>query len=116
LVKLNFDGAFLDASMTGAWGFIARNHEGQGLLAGAGRLQPAHDAVCAEAEACRAALQAASMHGITHCQIKTDSTILVTALKSRSYDQAIGGVLFKVLRDLISLEFVQVEIMFSPRS
>ncbi|OEL23773.1 hypothetical protein BAE44_0015206, partial [Dichanthelium oligosanthes] len=75
-----------------------------------------HDAVCAEAEACRAALQSASRHGITHCRIETDLTILVTALKSCSYDQATEGVLFKELRDLIRLEFIKVEIMFSPRS
>uniref|UniRef100_A0A0E0Q656 RNase H type-1 domain-containing protein n=1 Tax=Oryza rufipogon TaxID=4529 RepID=A0A0E0Q656_ORYRU len=72
----------METQKTGGWGFILRNSEGQGLLAGAGRLAFVHDADSAEARACQAALLAASVQGITEVGIETDSLILVSALKS----------------------------------
>uniref|UniRef100_A0A0E0AHM3 RNase H type-1 domain-containing protein n=1 Tax=Oryza glumipatula TaxID=40148 RepID=A0A0E0AHM3_9ORYZ len=72
----------LETQKTGGWGFILRYSEGQGLLAGAGRLAFVHDADSAEARACQAALLAASVQGITEVEIETDSLILVSALKS----------------------------------
>lgn len=51
-LKLNIDGAFFDASKTGGWGFMIRDHEGSGVLAGVGRIESVHDALNAEAEAC----------------------------------------------------------------
>ncbi|XP_052162067.1 uncharacterized protein LOC127779374 [Oryza glaberrima] len=61
---------------------VRKKCEGQGLLAGAGRLAFVHDADSAEARACQAALLAASVQGITEVEIETDSLILVSALKS----------------------------------
>uniref|UniRef100_A0A0E0HYR2 RNase H type-1 domain-containing protein n=1 Tax=Oryza nivara TaxID=4536 RepID=A0A0E0HYR2_ORYNI len=72
----------LETQKTGGWGFILLNSEGQGLLAGAGRLAFVHDADSAEARACQAALLAASVQGITEVEIEADSLILVSALKS----------------------------------
>lgn len=37
ILKINVDGAFVQASSTGGWGFICRDHTGDGVLAGAGK-------------------------------------------------------------------------------
>lgn len=58
LLKVNVDGAFFAAGQTGGWGFVVRDHAGIAVLAGAGKLDAVHDALCAEALAVMAALQA----------------------------------------------------------
>jgi len=55
----NIDGAFRDTDKSGAWGFLIRDCNGHGVLAGAGRLRAVHDALAAEGEGCLAALKAA---------------------------------------------------------
>jgi len=50
----------------GAGGFIIRDHEGDGVLAGAGRPGSIPDAWTAEAAVCAQALQAATDYGISH--------------------------------------------------
>ena len=63
-----------------------RGHKGDTVLAGAGRINVAHDALSAESQACLAALYAAMDHGLSQIILETDSTILVDALQSCSYD------------------------------
>ncbi|OEL13057.1 hypothetical protein BAE44_0025928 [Dichanthelium oligosanthes] len=46
--KINFDGAFLEKEKAGAWGFVARDHGGQAVLAGAGRLTTVNGALYAQ--------------------------------------------------------------------
>ena len=54
--------------------------------------------------------------GLSHVIIETDSTNLVSALQSSSFDQAPDGVIFKEVRDLLDLHFVVKSICFLPRS
>jgi ribonuclease HI len=65
-VRLNIDGAFYEASKTGGWGFVIRDHDGNGVPAGAGKIEFVHDAQSVEAEACLYALLTATSHGISH--------------------------------------------------
>lgn len=60
IMKVNIDVEFLKQTKKGAWGFIVRDHEGRAVLVGAGNLNVVHDALCAEIEACLAALGAVS--------------------------------------------------------
>ena len=98
--------------MPGGWGFIIRDHEGEGVLAGAGRLE----SVMAETLGCRMSLTAAPDHGISHFQLETDSTNLQEALKSTSFDLATGGMLFHDLRALLHEQLVCSSILYVPRS
>ena len=86
---------------TGGWGFVLRNHEGEGLLAGAGSLCSVHDALCAEAKACLFALKAVAEFGVPKVEVETDSKILVSAVQSNSHDQATGGILFKEIKEVV---------------
>jgi ribonuclease HI len=55
VLKVNCDGALRANEKDGAWGFVIRDSDGHGVLAGAGR----SDALAAEGEACVSALEAA---------------------------------------------------------
>lgn len=106
ILKINIDDAFREEEKTGAWGFMIRDCDGNGVLAGSGRLRWVHDALTAEREACLLALSAAMDAGISRVMIETDSTNLVSAVKSGDFDMAPGGVIFKEIRLLLSLHFV----------
>ena len=38
VLKINFDGAYIQKEKKGAWGFIAMDHKGATVLVGAGRI------------------------------------------------------------------------------
>ena len=112
VLKINFDEAFRAVQKDGAWGFCIRDHAGNGVLAGSGRLTAVHDALSAEGEA---ALKAAMELGISRVALETDSTNLVKALTSNSFDQAPGGIIFREVRVLLSMHFVLVSLAHVPR-
>ncbi|KAF8762953.1 hypothetical protein HU200_008799 [Digitaria exilis] len=116
VLKINTDGSFREKEKDGAWGFVIRDSEGHGVLAGSGRLVAVHDALSAEGEACLAAIHAAMARGISQVIIETDSANLASALRSTSFDQAVGGAIFREARDLLSLHFSVIDVVFVPRS
>ncbi|RLN16079.1 hypothetical protein C2845_PM02G03340 [Panicum miliaceum] len=116
LLKVNFDGAFVAQEKRGSWGFVVRDENGQAVLAGAGNLQAVHDALCAEAEACSAALTATMNHGMSNIVLESDSLVLVDALKTDKHNQSLGGPLFREARAEMRLSFAVAHINFRPRS
>jgi len=116
VLKINSDGAFREKDKTGAWGFVVRDSDGQGMLAGSGRLRAVHDALSAEGEACLMALKAAMEVGISHVIIETDSLILIKAIQSNSFDRAPAGAIIKEIRELLALHFVPLKFTHVPRS
>ena len=113
--KINTDGAFRNAEKDGAWGFVIRDCQGHGILAGAGHLNVVHDALAAEGEAVLAALKAAMDFGISRVAVETDSSNLVIALTSDKFDQAPGGVIYKELRMLLAMYFIPLSISYVSR-
>ena len=101
---------------TGSWGFVIRDHNGHVVVAGSGSLGAVHDADCAEAQACIAALQAASSHGMGKIILETGSMNTMSALQSDERDLSPASVLYKEAGELISLCFVSVQIVYCPRS
>ena len=81
VLKINSDGAFHMIERSRAWGFVVRDSDGYGVLAGLGRLNAVHDALSAEGE-CLAALRAATEVGISWVIVKSDSTNLLSAIQS----------------------------------
>lgn len=116
VLKINLDGAFKAELKKGAWGFVVRDSDGHGVLAGSGSLNAVHDALAAEGEACLAALYAAMSQGISRIIVETDSVNLATALRTASFDQAPGGAIFREARLLLDLHFVVVNVLVVPRS
>ncbi|KAF8783763.1 hypothetical protein HU200_000197 [Digitaria exilis] len=116
VLKINTDGAFRANEKNDAWGFVIRDNEGHGVLAGSGCLTAVNDALAAEGEACIAALESAMDRGISNIIIETDSTNLVWALQSNAFDQAQGGVIFREIRDMLELHFAVSNVCYVTRS
>ncbi|WVZ50961.1 hypothetical protein U9M48_002159, partial [Paspalum notatum var. saurae] len=114
--KINCDGAYINSMKTGGWGFVIRDHDGHGVLAGAGRLEGVTDALSAECHACLAALDAAMEYGIPQALVETDSTSLVQGVKTSAFDQAPCGVLLKEIKELCRAHFTLVEVDYVSRS
>ncbi|KAE8790373.1 hypothetical protein D1007_35331 [Hordeum vulgare] len=115
-LKINVDGSFNKDTLSGGWGYVIRDHEGDVVIVAAGRLNHAMDALHAEAEACTQALYKAQELGIVHAAIETNALLLVSAIKSSSYDLAPYGVLFKEIRAFPSLNFSSFDIVHCPRA
>jgi len=115
-LKINSDGSFIQETLQGSWGFIIRDHEGDGVLAGAGRLGSIPDALTTEAATCAQALQAATDYGISHVQVEVDSTALQQALQSSSMDLVTCGMLLIDTRSLLCEHFVCGKILSIPRA
>jgi ribonuclease HI len=107
-LKINIDGAFREEEKDGAWGFVIRDCDGHGVLAGSGKLAATHDALSAEAEACLATLNVAMGVGISHVIVEIDSTNLVSALRSSAFDHSPGGVVFREVQSLYNLILTRV--------
>ena len=97
-------------------GFLVRDSDGRGVLAGSGFLPAVHDALSAEGEACLAALNAAMEAGISRVIVEADSANLLTAIQTTKFDQAPGSVIFREIRELLSLHFAMVRFSFVPCS
>lgn len=115
-VKTNVDGAFSPASHVGAWGFVIRDDAGEVVLAGAGNMGQAQDALMVEATACLRALELADQFGISHIELETDSAQLEDAIRTCSRDLSTNGVLFKAIRRLLQLRFNISVFKHVPRS
>lgn len=101
LLKINTDGVFISESLTGAWGFIIRDHHGHAVVAGAGRLAAVPDVITTETMACSKVLLSATDYGISLVQLEVDSSVLKQALLSSSMDFATCGMLLPDVRDLL---------------
>ncbi|XP_073367696.1 uncharacterized protein [Aegilops tauschii subsp. strangulata] len=116
ILKINVDGSFNKDTKSGGWGYVIRDHEGDVVIAAAGRLNHTSDALQAEAEACIQAIYKAQELGIGRAVVETDAMLLVQVIKSSSYDLAPNGVLFKEIKLFASLNFSSFDIVHCPRA
>jgi ribonuclease HI len=115
-VKINFDGAFDQTTKTGGWGYIIRDQAGDFVAAGAGKSVHLRDALHSEAVACIAAIGGAIKTGANRIILESDSSNLVSALKTRSYDKSFIGVLVNEARSLCILNFDSYLFSFNRRA
>jgi hypothetical protein len=59
VLKINTDGAFVQETRVGAWGFTIRDHTGDTIVSGAGNAGHVHDVLTAKAWGCLKALACA---------------------------------------------------------
>lgn len=94
-LKININGAFIEASKIGGWGFTLRNDQGVLLAAGAGKLKHVSDSLHAEALALQHATNIAISMGCKQVIFETDSMMLKQAITSTEYDLSKLGSLFQ---------------------
>lgn len=116
ILKVNIDGAFVQSTKQGSWGFVFCDHSGDMVLVGAGNLAGAQDALMTEATTCWKAIEVAVAHGISRLQLETDSVLVRDAIQSTSLDQTSSGVIFKDIRAMIKEHFYLFEYFYVPRT
>nr|XP_051221193.1 uncharacterized protein LOC127339373 [Lolium perenne] len=116
MVKVNFDGAFNKVSGTGGWGFIIRNHRGEFVAAGAGKVGFLRDPLHAETIACLAAVDGATNLGADRITFESDSLNLVQALRSNGYNRSAIGTLVMEARRKCMANFKSFDFSFCRRA
>jgi hypothetical protein len=114
-LKLNFDGAFFQQTKTGGWGFVIRDSEGDHVGSGAGHIAAVTEASHAEGIACIHAIQFAVDAGIHKVELETDCLTMKVALSSNIYDDAQGGSLFREIKILLGINFIDFRIVHASR-
>jgi hypothetical protein len=85
------------------------------LKGGAGLIAVVTEASHAEAIACIQAIQFAVDAGIQKVELETDCLTLKVALSSNVYDDAQGGSLFREIKFLLGINFVNFRIVHASR-
>jgi ribonuclease HI len=88
VVKLNCDGAFSQSSRSGGWGFILRDHEGNVIGSGFGKLAKVLEPAHTEIIACLQAVQSAADLGIQNIILESDAAAVVNAVLSMEMDRS----------------------------
>lgn len=115
-VKINVDGSFEPNSQLAGWGCIARDHTGDVLFTAAGNLVNMSEALHAEACALLHAIKMAEEHGMGRVVFETDCAGLQQAMTTSTLDRSPLGTLFREIKFLLSLGFIEWNVSFCPRS
>jgi len=108
-LKLNCDVSFIQESKSGSWGFLIRDHDGDVVMLGHGRINNMLSALHDELIACLQGVQVASNMGIGKLILETDALNVQLALQSQSFDVRPEVGLIEELKSLSKLnlsEFV----------
>jgi hypothetical protein len=102
VVKLKCDGAFSQSSHSGGWGFILRDHEGNVISSGFGKLAKVLEPAHTEIIACLQAVQSAADLGIQNIILESDAAAVVNAVLSMEIDRCSASGLLWELKGLLS--------------
>ncbi|CAM0877970.1 unnamed protein product [Alopecurus aequalis] len=98
------------------WGCIARDSDGDILFSAAGSSQHLTNALHAEAIALLKAIELAEQLGMGRVIFSTDSKCLQQAVTSTVQDRGPLGILFREAKFLLSLGFLEYQVVFNSRS
>ncbi|KAM0833754.1 hypothetical protein ACQ4PT_064088 [Festuca glaucescens] len=115
-IMLNTDGAFSPVTSRGGWGAVARDHEGDLIVAEAGSVPAAADALHSETFAVLKAIAMAERIGFGRIIIATDCQTLQKALTSPDYDMSELGALFREAKFILRTEFIDFHVAYVPRA
>jgi len=115
VLKLNCDASFRADENTGSWGFIIRDHDGDVVLTGRGRLNHVLSAFQVELIACMQGVQAALNLGIGRLLLETDALMIVQAMNSDVFDAMAEGVTLEELKFLVRVNFSEFKCNFLSR-
>jgi ribonuclease HI len=113
-VKINSDGRFEAADGYGAGAAVIRDRQGRVLAAQYRWYGPVHEVLVAEARAAKDGLELALQLGHQRVVLESDSSILVSAIKSSTEDRSIIAGIRRDIRELCRL-FISFEVNFVRR-
>ena len=115
-VKLNCDGAFRSQDLSGGWGYVIRDSEGNVIGTGYGKLQKVLAPNHAELVACLQAVQRAVELGVQNIILATDAAEVVRALSTSAVDRSSASGLVWELKYLLHCNFLSQVVIHNPRS
>jgi hypothetical protein len=114
-VMINIDGSYSEENGPGGWGCVARDHEGEVIFAAAGPAMHLSNAMHAEVMALMRAIEFAEQFGMGRVIFATDCASLQHAATTTELDRAPLGTLFREVKYLLSMGFIEHQIIFCPR-
>jgi hypothetical protein len=114
-IKINLDGTFSSVTHNGGWGCIARSSDGSAIFAAAGPTSNLTDALQSECNAMLKAISFAEQYGMGKVIFATDCSCLKLAISSDEYDCAPLGTLFREIKFLLRMGFIEYRIEYCPR-
>jgi len=101
--------------MSGSWGFLIRDHDGDVVLTGRGKLNHALSAFQTELISCLQSVQAAANLGVGKLILETDALMVQQAMRSDTFDAMPEGALVEELKFLARVNFIDSEFNFLSR-
>jgi ribonuclease HI len=114
-LKLNYDASFIPSSLSGSWGFLIRDCDGDVVMAGKGKIDHLLNAFHAELIACLQGIQTTVDLGIGRLIVETDAKMVVRAITSEAFDDTAVGVLIAEIKALVADCFINFECVFKVR-
>lgn len=113
---MNSDGALDSNTMSGGWGSVVRDEQGEVVTAGAGREEFLQSAFHAEVLGCIASLNQVAQLGIARVIMETDASIVKAALMTEDYRlSALGGLITKA-KHVMMVDFEDCILSVCPES
>ncbi|TVU49312.1 hypothetical protein EJB05_00620, partial [Eragrostis curvula] len=114
-IKVNCDASFSPSDRSGGWGYIIRDQDGDVVSAGRGKMMHLLDAFHAKLIACLQGVQAAITLVIGNIILETDALKAQQAIETDAYRSTAVGILIEELKELLSLNFLNVVVQYTPR-
>lgn len=107
-LKLSSDASFIPGSMTGSWGFLIRDNDGDVVIIGRRKVDHHHllNPFHAELIACLQGMQVAVNMGIGHLILEIDVQEVVLAFNMESYSDSVAGHLVDEMKFIGTLSFL----------
>ncbi|XP_066364948.1 uncharacterized protein [Miscanthus floridulus] len=115
VLKLNCDASFKAENMSGSWVFLIRDHDGNVVLTGRGRLNHVLSAFQAELISCLQGVQAAANLGVGKLILETNAQMVQQSMRSDIFDAMPEGALVEELRFLARVNFIDFVCNFQSR-
>jgi hypothetical protein len=109
VLKINCDGSFDQATITGGWGFVIQDYDGD-VCAGCGKSDFSLNPFPMELQACTKSLQVASQLGMRHAILETDAVMVKYANLSSDYDLSVNGGLVVKLKDIFFRKLASADV------
>jgi ribonuclease HI len=104
-LKLNCDASFIQETMAGSWGFLIRDHDGDVVMTGQGKINNALSAFHIELIACLQGVQVVSNLGIGKLILEIDALNVQQAVQAQGFDILPEGGLIEELKSLTWFNF-----------
>jgi ribonuclease HI len=115
-IKVNIDGSFKPNELSGGWGAVFRDADGDVIACSAGFIPNLQNALQAEVLAAEHALKIAQAFGMGNVCLETDALLLKNALEDNRVDLSCVGIVIERIKAYACCNFSAVKILYCPRT